>query len=304
VIYAVETGDIASTEKGEVNVADIGGKVAALLGTDAAGSQIKELTVNPLSGTTYLSVARGKTPVIVQVTRSGKISEFALDKVKATKVSIPGTGKPKEAPKGKFKPSDEVITHMAYVGGRVIVAGMSTEEFASKLRAFPYPFDKTDPGTTAEIYHGAHGKIETNSPVRVFATYKINGEENILAAYTCTPLVKFPVADLKVGSKIKGTTVAELGNRNRPLSMIVYNKGGKDYVLMANNSRGTMKIALDGIDTIEGITSKVSDTAGLKYETVADLKGVMKLDAFDKDHALVLISAGKGKYDLKAVPLP
>jgi hypothetical protein len=35
-----------------------------------------------------------------------------------------------------------------------------------------------------------------------------------------------------------GTTIAELGNRNRPTDMIVYRKGGKDYLLIANTSRG------------------------------------------------------------------
>ncbi len=56
-------------------------------------------------------------------------------------------------------------------------------------------------------------------------------QPHVLAAYTCTPLVKFPLSDLKPGEKVKGTTIAELGNRNRPLDMIVYQKDGKDYVL-------------------------------------------------------------------------
>ena len=43
------------------------------------------------------------------------------------------------------------------------------------------------------------------------------------ALYTCTPLVKFPVAELKPnsGSKYRGTTIAELGAGNRPIDMIV-----------------------------------------------------------------------------------
>ncbi len=39
-----------------------------------------------------------------------------------------------------------------------------------------------------------------------------------------------------------GTTIAELGNRNRPTDMIVYSKDGKDYLLIANTSRGVMKV--------------------------------------------------------------
>ena len=106
----------------------------------------------------------------------------------------------------------------------------------------PFPFAEAHAGTSVEIYHGAHGRFETRSPVRTFAPYKIGNEDHIVSAYTCTPLVKFPVSDLKPGKKIKGITIAELGNRNRPLDMIVYNKGGKDYILLANSSRGVMKI--------------------------------------------------------------
>ena len=80
-----------------------------------------------------------------------------------------------------------------------------------------------------EIYHGAHGRFETRSPVRTFVPFNVGNEPSLLAAYTCTPLVQFPISELKPGAKIKGKTIAELGNRNRPLDMIVYQKDGKDY---------------------------------------------------------------------------
>ncbi len=89
--------------------------------------------------------------------------------------------------------------------------------------------------------------------------YKIDNTANLIAGYTCTPLVKFPVASLTPGAKVMGTTIAELGNRNRPTDMIVYKKGGKDYLLIANTSRGVMKVATDGFAGAPGITAKVSD---------------------------------------------
>ena len=156
-----------------------------------------------------------------------------------------------------------------------------------------------------EIYHGAHGKFETNSPVRTFAVYSIAKEPHILAAYTCTPLVKFPLSELKAGAKVKGTTVAELGNRNRPLDMIVYQKDGKDYVLTANSARGVMKITTEKIESAPGITEKISDKAGLPYETIENLKGVEQLDRLDKQNALVLVSSGQaGPKSLQTIPLP
>jgi len=128
----------------------------------------------------------------------------------------------------------------------------------------------------------------------------------VLAAYTCTPLVKFPLSDLKPGSKVKGTTIAELGNRNRPLDMIVYQKDGKDFLLMSNNARGVMKVNVENIDKAGAITDAVKGggTAGLPYESIKELKGVTQLDKLDKDHALLLVQSDSGSLNLKAIQLP
>ena len=106
------------------------------------------------------------------------------------------------------------------------------------------------------------------------------------------------MASLKPGEKVRGKTIAELGNRNRPIDMIVYQKDGKDYLLLANSSRGVMKIPTEGIDQVEAITQGVRETAGLKYETIKSLQGTEHLDAFDKDHALVLLRTPDKKLNL------
>jgi hypothetical protein len=301
-IYAIDTGDRAAAESGgRPKVEGINDQIGSLLGTEAREVRIADLAVNPISGNTYLSVARGKGPtapaVLVRVNRAGKLSEMPLKDVKSARTTIPNA---------TDRNRQEAITHIAYLKGRLFVAGLSNEEFSSKLRSIPFPFDKTGAGASIEIFHGAHGKFETRSPVRVFAPYKIGDEEHLLAAYTCTPLVKVPVSSLEPGKKVMATTVAELGNRNRPLSMIIYQKGGKDYVLMANNSRGLMKIKLEGVDKIPGITKPVKGggTAGLTYDKIAGMQGVQKLDAFDKDHAVVLLQEKGGKLNLETIELP
>jgi len=128
----------------------------------------------------------------------------------------------------------------------------------------------------------------------------------LLAAYTCTPLVQFPLKDLTPGAKIKGKTVAELGNRNRPLDMIVYQKDGKDYLLMANSSRGIMKIDAGMIEKSEDITAPVKDgaTKGVRYETIESWKGIDQLDRFDNQHAAVLRRGEAGALNLESLPLP
>jgi hypothetical protein len=302
-VVAVDTGDRSAPARAErPRVEGIDARIADMLGVEAKQLLINDLAVNPISGNTYLSLSRGKgpdaKPALVRVQRTGKLAEFPLTNVKYARTTL---AKPAEG-RGR----QEAITHLAYVKGRLFVAGLSNEEFSSRLRSIPFPFPEGQQpqGAGVEIFHGSHGRLETKSPVRTFVPYDIKGEAHLLAAYTCTPLVKIPVAQLQPGAKVKGTTVAELGNRNRPLDMIVYQKGGKDYILMANNARGLMKIPTEGIDTVASITARVKDKAGLKYETVAGLQGVQHLDLFDKDHALVLIRTRDGSYNLQTVELP
>jgi hypothetical protein len=298
-IYAIDTGDHTPAGSERPKVEGIDEKIASLLGIDAKQLRIADMAVNPLSGITYFSVARGTGPdakaVIVRVDRAGKISELPLNGVKFSQAKLD------DAAEGNRRA--EAITHIAYVDGKVFVAGLSNEEFASKLRSIPFPFATVDKGASVEIYHGSHGKVETKSPVRTFVAAEINGEANLLCAYTCTPLVKIPVSQLKAGEKVKGKTVAELGSGNRPLDMIIYQKDGKEYILMANSNRGVMKIPTEGIDKVNAITAPVRGKAGQQYETVGSLKGVMQLDRFDKDHALILVRHD-GAYTLETIELP
>jgi hypothetical protein len=298
-VFAIETGDAkGDPEKAKHDVDGLDLKVAAALGVKASDLRIADLAVNPASGTVYLSVMRGRgpdaTPVILKL-EDGKLSEV---KGKSTKAEIPNL--PAPGGEGRNNLRADAITDLAFVDGKVLVAGLSNEEFASTLRSIPYPFSKVEPGTGVEIYHGAHGKFETRSPVRTFAVH----QSDVLAAYTCTPLVRFPLDSLKPGAKIKGVTVAELGNRNRPLDMIVYAKGGKDWILMANSSRGVMKISTENIKRETGITEKISDKAGQPYETIDTLKGVVHLDRLNKGQAVVLMGAEGGPLNLKTIDLP
>jgi len=299
-IFAIDTGDRTPGTAGPFKLQSVDEKIASMLGTEAKQIIINDLAVNPVSGKAYLSVSRGKgpdaVPVLVRATREGKVEEVALKDVPFSKAVLPS------AATGRGRA--ESITHLAFVKDKVFVAGLSSEEFSSRLRVIPYPFTEANAGTGVEIFHGSHGRFETNSPIRTFVPYEINGEANLLAAYTCTPLVKVPVSQLKPGERIKGTTIAELGNRNRPLDMIVYKKDGKDYILMANSSRGLMKISTENIDKIEGITKPVKEKAGLPYETITELKGVEQLDVLDKEHALVLLRSESGALNLESIALP
>ena len=304
-IFAIDTQDRTAAQASAVEVTGLAAKIAGMLGTMPDQIQINDVAVNPVSRKTYVSVSRGlgptATPVIVRIDGAGKLEALSLDNVKHSSVALPNPISATAA--GRGNPRMQAITDLAFVDNRVFVAGLSNEEFSSALRAIPFPFNQADKGANVEIWHGSHNQFETNSPIRTFLPYKINNEETILASYTCTPLVKIPVSSLKGGAKVKGTTIAEFGAGNTPLDMIAYSKGGKNYILMSNTSRGVMKFSADGLDTYKPITQSVADKAGVPYETIASMTGVVQMDQLDSQRAVILQRTVSG-LDLHTVALP
>lgn len=306
-IVAIATGDTkAVTNAPAIKAEAINQKIASLLGTAADQVAIRDLAVNPVSRQVYLAVSRGlgpdATPVLVRVKADGQPEIVSLDKVRFSKVELPNPIADTAAQGNRPSPRMDAITDIAYADGKVLVAGLSNEEFSSTLRTVAFPFSKADQGTGVEIYHGAHGRFETRSPVRTFVPYKIGNTSHVLAAYTCTPLVQFAMDELKPGAKVKGKTIAEFGNRNNPLDIIVYQKDGKNYLLMANSARGVIKVAADQITGAESITSPVQDTKGLAFEKIS-WEGITQLDQLDARQAIVVRTVA-GSINLETLALP
>jgi hypothetical protein len=309
-IVAIATGDTkAVTNAPMIKAEAIDQKIAALLGTAADQIAIGDLAVNPISRQPYVAVSRGRgpdaVPVLLKIKADGQPEVVAMDKVMFSRVELPNPAAdaPVAAGQRGANPRLQAITDIAYTDGRVIVAGLSNEEFSSTLRSIAFPFAKADKGTAVEIYHGAHGRYETNAPVRTFVPYKVGNQSQVLAAYTCTPLVQFALDELKPGAKIQGKTIAEFGNGNQPLDIIVYQKDGKDYLLMANQRRGIMKVAAEQIVGAQAITQRVADTQGLAFEKIAWDGLVTQLDRLDARNALVVRTVGSAM-NLETLALP
>jgi len=303
-IVAIGVGGASGAPiEGNFKLEGVDAKIAALLGTTADGIKINDVAVEPGTNLAYVSVSRGNgpsaEPAIVRIDGQGKLTAVPLDKVQYAKISIANAPAADAKDKKGQSLRSGVITDLAYVDGKLFIAGLANEEFASKLRSIEFPFKAADTGASVEIFHTNHNAVETRSPVRTFVPFIVGGEPQILAAYTCTPLVSFPVSALKAGEKIRGKTVAELGNRNTPLDMIAYDKGGKQYLLLSNTARGVMKINTENIEKQPALTEKVNDKAGLTYETIASLEGTEQLDKLGTANALVL-----NKGTLSAVALP
>lgn len=308
-VFAIATGDKASDpSKAQINVSDLQQKLADLLSASVQSVTVSDLAVNPESGNVYLSVTAAGKPALVRIDTTGKLSRLSLDKVAFSKAELPNAPEDKVVNDGRRARNNrgESITDLAFVDGQVIVSGLTKDQSPANVRSIPFPFSSVDTGTSIEIFHAAHGRVEDYAPARTFVAFNIGGEPNLLAGFTCTPLVKFPLKELEPGKKVRGTTVAELGNRNRPLDMIVYEQGGKHYLLMANSSRGVMKISTDNIERGEGLTEPVrgGGTAGQPYETIEALQGVVQLDKLNDSYAVVIIQNENGQLNLKTVPLP
>ncbi len=322
VIYAIDTED-RTPSFGSINIKGIDSKIAGMLGTTADNMLINDIAVNPLSGKVYVSVSRSRgpegVPVILRIDSRGTMEQLSMANIKHSRVALENAPEnrpnPREAGPGLTrqlewvvpKPTQnrrlQVFMDILYSDGRLYISGMSNEEFASKLRSVAFPFTKADNGASIEIYHASHGRFETEAPIRTFVPYKIDGAPHFLASYGCTPLVKIPVSSLKPNSKVVGTTIAELGSGNVPMDMVVYTKGGKDYLLMASNFRGLLKIDLSDVGKYPALTSPVPETAGLPHEEIKQVTGVAHLEKLDDRNAIVLTMANNS-YDLRTIALP
>jgi hypothetical protein len=307
-VVAIDTGDRKKVASAKINVQGVDGKIAALVGVTPDQIVINDVKVNPVSKNAYISASRGQgpsaMPLIVRVDPAGNVSNVSLDNAKSASVKLvdaaPDNGPVAGYPAFGLPLRMLTITDMAYVKGDLLVAGLSNEEWSSSLRSIPFPFKDADKGTTLQIWHASHGRYETQAPVRSFVPYTIAGKDYVLAAYTCTPLVKIPVSDLKPGAQVKGTTIADLGSGNQPLDMVPYKKDGHDFILIANSSRGVMKLKADKLDGYEAIDSPTipnppTNIAGVPYDTLSDLKGVQHVTRLDDKDALLLIGTFTGR---------
>ncbi len=257
-------------------------KIAAALGATAKSLVMNGMAVHPLTREPYLSVGVRNgdhlEPAVVRISLDGEAHPFDLSSSKVTvhRLSdVPDEDKGFKSRGGTFPypPAayweekartpmrSMTIVDLKFHDGEVYVAGVSNQEFSSTLRRIPYPFTGAASETQLEIYHVAHGIYETRAPIRAMQFATIDGEDTLIAAYACSPLVTIPVAELKDGAQVRGKTIGDMGN-GQPISMVAYRDGDEDKLFVTNVGRGPMAIPLSGIRSAEGYTPENRPTTG------------------------------------------
>jgi hypothetical protein len=305
-VFALDTKDNQKVDKAApVEIKQFDQKIAAALGTQVQNISIADLIVNPLSKKIYCAVQMNDgTPALLKVD-GGKIEAVSLKNVSFSKVEL--TNAPAEDAKDhRDRPTRPLaISDLGFYDGKLMVSGLSNQEFSSTFRSIPFPFTNKQDQSSLEIYHAAHKKYETYAPIRTFTTGEINGKKYLIASFTCTPLVLFPLDELKPGTHVKGRTIAEMGAGNAPLDMITMNKNGESMLLMSNSSRPIFKVKYKSIEEFQGnLTTPVEEsfgTAGVHFVSLP-LVNVQQLDKLDDTQFLMLQRKPNGDLDLYTPP--
>ena len=304
-IYALETKDLEKAEKGTVeNMKEFDTKIASALGTTKENIKINDMVVNPISKNIYFAVnVTDGTPVLLKM-NGGNFENVSLKEASYSKIPLENAiAKDAKDRRGR---SQRVwaISDIKYHKGKVLVAGLSNKEFSSTFRSIPFPFKASQDYASLEIWHAAHGKYETHAPIKTFDIIEMEGTEYLMASYTCTPLVLFPMSDLKEGVHTKGRTVAELGAGNSPLDMISYEKEGKKYFLMSNTNRPVMRLDYEDIASFdESITepTKLFKTSGVAYDNLP-MPYVLQMDNLDDKTVVYMQRTANGEMVLLSRP--
>jgi len=301
-VFAIDTKDKTATEKAAaVEIKNIDQKIAAALGTEAKNIRIQEIAVNPISKKVYCAVhSADGTPVLLTL-EGDKVNPVSFKDIAHSTISIANVPGEDVKDRGGRPLREQSISDLNYADGSVLLSGLSNQEFGSTFRKISFPFSDKQEQSSLEIFHAAHGKYETNAPIKTFTTAELNGKKYLVASYTCTPLVLFPLDELKAGKHVKGRTVGEFGAGNSPIDMITLKKDGNSFLFMSNSNRPVMRISYKNIEGYEGtLTEPIKESYGIAGVSFTNLPtvNVLQMDKLDDTQVLVLQRRANGDLDL------
>ncbi len=310
-VYAIDTKSYRAKTKADSGAYasdDVRKSIADISGKSQTDVTVADMTIDPESGTLFLSITVAGEAKLAVMTPGANAKLVSLDKVMAASTTLKNAPEDKVTGEGRRASNKrlESITDLAFAEGRLLISGLTGTSPVSTVQSFEFPFRDSSTSAQVEIFHAAHGRDEDYAAIRAFIPLNIDGKPSLLAGYTCTPLVRFSLDELQSGSKVRGTTVAELGNMNRPLDMIVYEKDGTSYLMVTNTARGVMKMKAADIADQAEVTEKVDGggTAGLPFEKIQSLSGVVQLAKLSDQYGVILSETDKKELKLSTIELP
>ncbi|MEM6385609.1 MAG: hypothetical protein AAF718_05155 [Pseudomonadota bacterium] len=256
-IYAFDMSDaVAPAQVAPVNIGDIDVKIADVLGVPKSALAINDMAVHPISAEILVSVTRignfESAPAVVSINQGGAISILDLASFASQKQMLDhfpdqettfrprGLGQMpplvRDEAKGNIKLASLAIMDMEFHGGELFVSGVAFDNFLSTLRRISYPFDGTQEAANVEMYHISHDQYETRAPIRAMSIHEIDGKPQLVAAYTCSPIVLIDLEEIVDGAKISARTLMDYGN-GQPLDMVSYTLNGEETLFLTSNSR-------------------------------------------------------------------
>ena len=266
-IYAFDVPAEAGPEQiAPSSIANIDRKIAELLGVGAGAIELNDMATHPVSQDIYISVTRiGNSvskPAIIRVSQDQQISLVDLSALTFQKQELMefpegettfkprGAGNsgplPRDLAKGEIALRTLAIMDMEFYEGELFVAGVAHDNFLSSLRRMPYPFDGSQGIVNVEMYHITHDQYESRAPIRAMSVQEIDGKPQLVAAYTCSPIVLIPLEDIQDGAKIAANTIMDYGN-GQPLDMIPFQMQGQTMLFVTNDSRSPQVIPVAGL---------------------------------------------------------
>ena len=241
-----------------------------MLGVGVNALAINDMAVHPVTADIYLSVTRignfESAPALVRVTQDATIELVDLNSVDTQMQSLShypdqqttfrprGLGEMpplvRDTAKGDIKLSSLAIMDMEYFQGELFVSGVAYDNFRSSLRRLPFPFSDQQVVANVEMYHISHDQYETRAPIRAMSIQKIDGKDQLVAAYTCSPIVLIDLEDIKDGAKVSARTLMDYGN-GQPLDMISYSLQGQEMLFLTSNSRSPHVIPVASLNNAQ-----------------------------------------------------
>lgn len=307
-VHALALANAAPGAGAPFNIEDLDTLLRNALGADAY--VLEDMATRPGGREVYLALSVGleKSPAIVVVTADGSVRDVDLSGIETASAALDAPPSADLTFWGKIPGRSFTVTDMAWRDGKLYLAGLSNQDFASTLRILPYPFGDDASIASVEMYHTVHNQIETRAPIRAMTFADLDGAPHLVAAYLCTPLVTIPLDALRDGAHVKAKTIAELGYAGIPVNLLAYTafnmmkQAKESYVLVANLFRESSIVPLASVEEANrgpgySTPTPFGEIAGVQHIGAAT-SGVLRINEQDDRFLVALrreLSTGKAQ---------